>query len=156
MLASMPHPYTLGHAHTFIAESQAERQGAVFAITLAHSTEELIGVIGYGVPRRADKPRDEIDFGYWLGLEYWGNGYATEAGRAVVAHAFERGGIVAIDTDYLLVNPASGRILEKLGFEDLGQRTCHSCGSGETGRSRHMRLTRDAYRRLMFSKAGVK
>lgn len=146
MLASMPHPYSLSDAEDFLERLRSLPAGAAqFAITLKDTGDDLIGGIGYGLASRCDKPSDEIDFGYWLGLSYWGKGYASEAAHAVIAHAFEVSAIDRIDTDYLTSNPASGRILERVGFQDLGESECHSSGSGLTRPSRKMVLTRNRY-----------
>jgi RimJ/RimL family protein N-acetyltransferase len=146
MLGTMPHPYSLADARKFFAQVQKLPNNAgQFVIALKQNSERMIGSIGYGPATIEARCLDDIDFGYWLGVDYWGKGYALEATRAVIAHAFNTSGIEQIDTDYLTINPASGRILEKLGFVDAGERTCHSCGSGETKPSRHMRLTREQY-----------
>ena len=146
MLASMPHPYSLSDAEDFLERLRhLPANAAQFAITLKDAGDELIGGIGYGFTTRRDKPSDEVDFGYWLGLAYWGKGYAGEAAHAVIRHAFDVSSIDRIDTDYLTVNPASGRILERVGFQDQGESTCHSSGSGQTKPSRRMVLTRTRY-----------
>ena len=146
MLASMPHPYALSDAQEFLARVRdLPADAAQFAITLNSDADQPIGGIGYGLTGRVDKPCDEIDFGYWLGLAYWGQGYASEAAHAVIRHAFEVNTIDRIDTDYLTVNPASGRILERVGFVDQGESRCHSDGSGMTRPSRKMVLTRARY-----------
>ena len=146
MLASMPHPYSLSDAEDFLERLRnLPASAAQFATTLKGAGDELIGGIGYGLTRRQDKPSDEIDFGYWLGIDYWGKGYASEAAHAVVRHAFEVNSIDRIDTDYLATNPASGRILERVGFMDQGESTCHSSGSGLTKPSRKMVLTKTRY-----------
>ncbi|MGI9513031.1 MAG: GNAT family N-acetyltransferase [Anderseniella sp.] len=146
MLATMPHPYSLADAEDFL-ESVRElpANAANFAITLKDATDELIGGTGYGPARGPDKPANEIDFGYWLGLDYWGKGYASEAARAVLRHAFEVNTIERIDTEHLVINPGSGRVLAKCGFVDEGERTCFSQGSGETRPSRKMVLTKARY-----------
>ena len=147
MLASMPHPYSLSDAEDFLDAVRALPANAGnFAITLKDAPDELIGGIGYGPPaNRADKPSHEIDFGYWLGLDYWGKGYASEAAMTVIRHAFEISSIEQIDTEYLTINPASGRVLTKAGFVDKGERTCYSQGSGQTRPSRKMVLTKAHY-----------
>jgi len=146
MLASMPHPYSLSDAEDFLETVRGlPGHAAQFAITLKDNGDEMIGGIGYGLTTRNDKPSGEIDFGYWLGLAYWGKGYATEAAHAVIKHAFEVNSIDRIDTDYLTTNPASGRILERVGFLDQGEGTCHSSGSGLTKPVRKMVLTKTRY-----------
>lgn len=146
MLATMPHPYSLSDAEDFLdTVRKLPANAANFAVTLKDAPDELIGGTGYGPTNRADKPTHEIDFGYWLGLDYWGKGYATEAAKAVIRHAFEVNTIEQIDTEHLTVNPASGRVLAKAGFVDKGELTCYSQGSGETRPSRKMVLTKARY-----------
>jgi RimJ/RimL family protein N-acetyltransferase len=149
-LASMPYPFGLQDAQEFLGEVKIlPPQASCFAICQKENDGQLMGACGYGQARGRDKPAAEIDFGYWLGVDYWGRGYATEAARAVLAHAFHVSGIELIETDVLLTNPASFRILSRLGFECRGERTCHSRGSDETGTSMHMSLTRSRFLRAL-------
>jgi RimJ/RimL family protein N-acetyltransferase len=66
------------------------------------------------------RPRDQAarinSFGFHLRPEYWGRGYATEAGRAVIRHAFTNLSVRALFAGHHPANPASPRVLEKLGF----------------------------------------
>ena len=146
MLATMPHPYSLSDAEDFLEKLRTlPTNAAIFAVALKDAPDELIGGAGYGPADRADKPSHEIDFGYWLGLDYWGKGYATETARALIRHAFEVNTIERMDTSYLTINPASGRVLTKAGFVDKGETTCYSRGSGQTRPSRKMVLTKARY-----------
>jgi RimJ/RimL family protein N-acetyltransferase len=61
-------------------------------------------------------PWRDFELGYWLGEPYWGKGYATEAGRRVARFAFEELGATQLLSAYMHDNPASGRVLVKLGF----------------------------------------
>lgn len=141
-LATMPHPYDEKDALDFIARVRIAPSGAAcFAIVLkAEGT--LIGTCGYGpaLARPGDAP-PETDFGYWLGLDYWGKGYATEAARVVLAHAFERSGVAVIATDYQLGNDASRRVLVRLGFRLIGIRRRLSLGSGGDVETMQVELT---------------
>ena len=84
-----------------------------YAVTLA-STGELIGSIALRID--ADTTDDTVaDIGYWIGAPYWGNGYATEAGRAIIDRARELG-VSTIILKYFDGNDASRRVSEKLGF----------------------------------------
>jgi RimJ/RimL family protein N-acetyltransferase len=149
MLGTMPHPYTLDDAHEYIAACRKhDKHAARFAICETVRPKEVIGATGYGPATIVGKDPEEIDFGYWLGVEYWGQGFATEAARAARDHAFMLGGVEQIDTDYLTVNPGSGKVLVRLGFEQVAERTCHSRGSGERRPSIHVRLTRQSWQSL--------
>jgi RimJ/RimL family protein N-acetyltransferase len=60
---------------------------------------------------------DDVELGWMLTASAWGNGYATEAGQAARDEAFERIGLQAVIALHHPENPASGRIMEKLGME---------------------------------------
>jgi [ribosomal protein S5]-alanine N-acetyltransferase len=59
---------------------------------------------------------------YWMGVPYWGRGYATEAARELVRHVFEDLGLGRIYADHVARNPASGRVLQKVGMSYEGCR----------------------------------
>ncbi len=110
--ARIPHPYTPRDAAAFIAYAQAHR-GRVFLVTLPGDT--LLGCCGLGTWRN-----DGPEIGYWLGLPYWRRGYATEAARAVLDHAFGALGLAVVLGSARVSNQASRRVLEKCGFEWTG------------------------------------
>ena len=84
-----------------------------YAVTLA-STGELVGSIALRID--TDSPEASVaDIGYWIGAPYWGNGYATEAGHAIIERARELG-VSTIILKYFDGNSASRRVSEKLGF----------------------------------------
>ena len=84
-----------------------------YAVTLG-STGEIVGSIALRID--ADTTDDAVaDIGYWIGAPYWGNGYATEAGRAIIDRARELG-VKTIVLKYFDGNDASRRVSEKLGF----------------------------------------
>ena len=115
---SIPHPYPPGAAAAWIVSHPAlwaKRKSVAYAITL-QSTEELVGAISLVI--NMDHARAEI--GYWIGLEYWNQGYATEAGWLVVRFGFEELGLHRIEGHHLVRNPASGRVLTNLGMRHEG------------------------------------
>ena len=63
---------------------------------------------------------DAPEIGYWLGVPFWGNGYATEAARALIDHAFGDLGYAVLTAGARVSNPASRRVLEKCGFQWTG------------------------------------
>jgi len=85
------------------------------AITL-RSTGELAGAISLKIDRESDR----ADLGYWLGEPYWGQGYCTEAARAIVRHGFDVLGLNRIHAAHFARNPASGRVLQKAGMRQEG------------------------------------
>jgi RimJ/RimL family protein N-acetyltransferase len=111
--ARVPHPYGIDDAERFIAAINRQDGEATFAILRG---DVLIGASGVD-------PRDgAAEIGYWLGVAYWGQGYATEAVRAVVDHAFADLGHEALQAGARVSNPASRRVLEKCGFQWTGVR----------------------------------
>lgn len=114
----IPHPYPDGAAGAWIAThavSFAAGHGLTLAIIL-RERRDLIGAIGLEI--NPDQQRAEL--GYWIGRPYWNQGYATEAGRAVVAYGFDVLGLHRIYADHLTRNPASGRVMAKLGMRPEG------------------------------------
>ena len=76
---------------------------------------DVVGACGFDL-RRGTEP----EIGYWLGHAYWGQGYATEAVRALIDHAFETRDDTALQAGARVSNPASRRVLEKCGFQWSG------------------------------------
>ncbi|WP_299961751.1 GNAT family N-acetyltransferase [uncultured Roseobacter sp.] len=108
-LTRVPHPYTAEDARQFFARDTEEAQ--VYAITLS---DMAIG--GCSI---------EDELGYWLGMPYWGQGYATEATHALLVRHFEAG-VPDLKSGYVLGNFGSKRVLEKLGFVDTRVEKVHS------------------------------
>lgn len=115
-LASAPWPYDLAHAEAFVAR---EAKGPADTSLLVHrrtaGAPVLIGAIGL-----ARMPGGEVDLGYWIARAYWGRGYATEAGAAMLDIARSGLRLGRVTAGHFLDNPASGRVLEKLGFRATG------------------------------------
>jgi len=115
---SIPHPYPNDGAEQWIRQGlDAIERGemANFAITLKDAGT-LIGSIGLGV--KAEHERAEM--GYWIGKPYWGRGYATEAARAVLQFGFDVLNLNRIVAHHMIHNPASGRILTRIGMQREG------------------------------------
>jgi RimJ/RimL family protein N-acetyltransferase len=115
---SVPHPYPSGGAASWIATHPArwaERSDIVYAITLA-ATGELIGAMNLAIA----PAHSRAELGYWIGLPWWNNGYCTEAARAFVAFGFDTLGLHRIEARHFVRNPASGRVLVKLGMRFEG------------------------------------
>ncbi len=119
MTRSIPHPLTLTQAREWLTKmlaDMAEHKTAVFGVVL-ESTGELIGTIGLV---NIDQEHCCAEMGFWIGMEWWGQGYATEAARAVVRYGFEGLGLNRIHAHHMTKNPASGRVLEKAGLQREG------------------------------------
>ena len=110
--ARIPHPYKVKDAEGFIGTANKAGGEAVFLITLRDKT--VIGACGI-------VPQDQTaELGYWLGVPYWGKGYATEALHAVIDYAFGDLEHEALQAGARVTNPASRRVLEKCGFQWTG------------------------------------
>ena len=111
--ARIPHPYRSEDAEQFIAAVNKREGEACFVIMLECAP---IGVCS--VDLREDGP----EVGYWLGVPYWGRGFATEAVRALIDHAFGDLEHETLISGARVTNPASRRVLEKCGFQWTGVR----------------------------------
>ncbi len=115
-LARLPWPYGQRDAEAFL--EMERRAGDPTFLIFRHDggMTALIGGIGIDMDG-ANGP----ELGYWLTPSAWGQGYATEAGRAVVAIARETLRLPRLASGHFLDNPASGRVLAKLGFVPTGR-----------------------------------
>ncbi|MBB6371498.1 GNAT family N-acetyltransferase [Chryseobacterium shigense] len=113
LTSNIPHPYTIEHAEFWLKiskESFENNTGYTFAVR--NKEKQIIGAIGLH-----DRGDDKAELGYWLGKPFWNNGYITEASAALVAFGFKELQLNKIYATYFLHNPASGRIMEKIGME---------------------------------------
>jgi len=113
--ARIPHPYTAADAAGLLASINQTGGETVFAIELDGA---LIGMCGLE-PRR-----DGAELGYWLGVPFWGYGYATEAVRGLIDYAFAELGHEVLSSGARVSNPASRRVLEKCGFQWTAVQLC--------------------------------
>ena len=111
--ARIPHPYGVTDAEHFIAYANRRDGGPCFIMTL---DDTPIGACGL------DLSSDGAELGYWLGVPFWGRGFATEAARAVIDYAFGELGLEALHAGARVSNPASRRVLEKCAFQWTGVR----------------------------------
>lgn len=118
MTLLIPHPYVLRHAIDWIgthADMHAAGRSSQFAV-VDRGRGELVGAMGIDfMPRHA-----KAEIGYWIGRPFWGTGYATEAGRAVVRWAFEERGVERVESFCFTSNAASARVLRKIGLVEEG------------------------------------
>ena len=108
------HPYTDQDAQDFL-ELARELDKLWLAMTLRADGRQ-IGGIGL----RIEQPHRHAELGYWLGVSYWGHGYATEASREMLRYGFEDLGLQRIFATHFKHNPASGRVLKKIGMRYEG------------------------------------
>lgn len=123
---SIPHPYEDGVAEQFVEfthEALNRGRGLHLAITLKDASSNadgpvaedrgvLLGAIGLEVNQLSRW----AELGYWIGVPYWNNGYTTEAATALIAYGFGTLGLNRIQARHMLNNPASGRVMQKIGM----------------------------------------
>jgi [ribosomal protein S5]-alanine N-acetyltransferase len=121
----IPHPYTEQNAREFL-ELIRDPQRLWLAITLRDNGRQ-IGGIGLTI----DEQHRRAELGYWLGVEYWGRGYVVEAAREMVRYGFENRQLHRIFASHFKHNPASARVLKKLGMRYEGRQREHYCKWGQ-------------------------
>ena len=114
-LAQAPWPYSLADAEAFLARERGPRDASCLIFLRTTKAPRLIG--GIGIHRM---PTGEDELGYWIARSAWGQGFATEAGRAVVANARGSLRLKRLVAGHFLDNPGSARVLAKLGFQPTG------------------------------------
>ena len=122
--ATIPHPYPDGAAEAWIgthADRYARGAGVVFGIERLEDGA-LVGAIGLEI--NAEMQRAEL--GYWIGVPYWNQGYCTEAALAVVRFAFDVLGLRRVFAQHYGRNPASGRVMDKVGMRHEGTLRQHT------------------------------
>jgi RimJ/RimL family protein N-acetyltransferase len=134
-LAVVPWPYTLRDAEAFLASPRDPVLPSFLVFERTESAPRLIGSCGMG-----RRPSGAVEMGYWIARSHWGRGFATEACRALVDIARTLG-LHSLEGSHFIDNPASARVLDKLGFESLGIIAPRlSCARGEEVPARLMRL----------------
>ncbi len=106
-----PYPYTLSDARQWIEIATHQLPETNFAIA---SATEVIGGIGFTLQQ--DVYRRSAKIGYWLGEPFWRLGIAKAALQAVSEYAFNQHDLVRLDAHVFEWNPASARVLEKVGY----------------------------------------
>lgn len=116
---SIPHPFSEAQARSWIEKhtgGTSPAQSVIFALT-ARDHGRLIGAMGL---RDIDYEHRHAELGFWIAIDHWGHGYATEAARAVIGYGFEALDLNRIHAHHMARNPASGRVLEKAGLRREG------------------------------------
>jgi [ribosomal protein S5]-alanine N-acetyltransferase len=125
----IPHPYPDGEAERWISTHRASfdsGEAVHFAVELLE-TRELVG----GVTLAISRGDDRAHLTYWVGVPYWGRGYATEAAREAIRHAFEDLKLNRVHAAHFGSNPASGRVMQKVGMTREGVMREHHKKWGE-------------------------
>jgi ribosomal-protein-alanine N-acetyltransferase len=115
---SIPHPYTEVDAQSFLAhadENFRAGRSVSFAVTISPD-RELCGAVGLAIA----SSQERAELGYWIGVPYWGQGFATEAASAAMAFGFETLRLNRIYASHFAGNIASQRVLEKIGMRHEG------------------------------------
>src|SRR5712691_7426801 len=115
---NVPHPYEDGMAEQWIGTHQEkyERGELVNFAIVRRADNALMGAIGL----RINSQHAHAELGYLLGKPYWNASYCTEAAQAVVAYGFEVLRLHRIHASYMTRNPASGRVMQKIGMRYEG------------------------------------
>lgn len=125
----LPYPYNLNDALSWIErhyDNFIQDKSYEFAVT-DKETNEVYGAIALSNNKRFNQG----ELAYWIGEQYWGKGYATEAAKSVVQFAFEEKKIHKVFARYFSSNPASGKVIEKLGMEKEGVLKDHILKDGK-------------------------
>lgn len=113
LTSNIPYPYTREHAEFWLEMSRKsfeDNTGYTFAVR--NKEGNILGAIGLH-----DRDDDKAELGYWMGKPFWNKGYITEAASALIDFGFKELQLNKIYATYFLHNPASGRIMEKIGME---------------------------------------
>jgi RimJ/RimL family protein N-acetyltransferase len=139
-LASVPWPYRMRDAEAFLASPRDPVLTSLLIFERTAAAPQLVG--GCGLGRR---PSGAVEIGYWIAKHFWGRGLATEACSALINIAATLG-LASLEGSHFLDNPASARVLEKLGFEPVGIVAPRmSCARGAEVPARLMQLRLDAH-----------
>lgn len=119
----IPYPYEDAMAAAWIATHQAafaELHDATFAI-VSRADDSLLGAISL----MNIVTDHQAELGYWLGEPFWNQGFCSEAGIAVLRFAFTRLALHRVHATHMTKNPASGRVMTKIGMRHEGTRRQH-------------------------------
>ncbi len=125
----LPHPMDRQAAQDWIAQRHADSaagKAVTFAITPAES-EQVIGSIGMELATEHEQGR----LSYWLGVSFWNRGYCTEAVSALLDYGFRKLRLHRIYAPHFHTNPASGRVLQKVGMTHEGRLREHYLRFGQ-------------------------
>lgn len=134
-LAVVPWPYSLRDAEAFLASPRDPVLPALLIFERGDGAPQLVGSCGLG-----RRPSGAVEMGYWIARAYWDRGFATEACTALVDIARALG-LGQLEASHFIDNPASARVLDKLGFESTGLiAPRRNCARGTDVPARLMRL----------------
>jgi [ribosomal protein S5]-alanine N-acetyltransferase len=140
-LSRVPHPYREEQALEFLARVSEQRAaGTDYNFAIMRKVDgDYMG--GCGVHLRDGA----FEIGYWLGMPYWRQGYATEAARGLAAFAFRDLKATRLIAGWFHDNLASGHVLEKVGFVPDGAEQRDCLARGHAVYCHMVTLDRDTY-----------
>ena len=134
-LATAPWPYALKDAEAFLASPRDPVMPTFLITERTSGAPRIVGSCGLG-----RRPSGAVELGYWIARPHWGQGFATEASRALIDIARTLK-LPRLEGSHFIDNPASGRVLEKLGFVPTGLSAArYSCARGAEAVSKLYRL----------------
>jgi RimJ/RimL family protein N-acetyltransferase len=134
-LAKAPWPYRLRDAEAFLAQPRDPVLPSFLIFERTDGAPRIVGACGL-----SRRPSGLVELGYWIARPHWNRGFATEASSAVIAIA-RMLGLAQLEGSHFVDNPASGRVLEKLGFQPVGITAPRmSCARGSEAQARLCRL----------------
>lgn len=113
-LATAPWPYRMRDAEAYLASPRDPVLPSLLIFERGEGAPQLVGSCGLG-----RRPSGAVELGYWIARPFWGRGLATEAGIALIEIARALG-LRQLEGSHFIDNPASARVLEKLGFQSTG------------------------------------
>jgi len=111
----IPHPYPEGGAREYI-QSQMHRASngeAVAFVARQINGNTLVGAIALTI----NQEHARAEMGYWVGVPFWGQGFASEGAAAVLHYAFHALDLNRVFAHHMLSNAASGQVLLKNGMQ---------------------------------------
>lgn len=121
--AYIPHPYPDGGAEEWIGGHQeAFERGENLELAI---TRRMDGALVGAICLMLDLRHAHAELGYWVGVPYWGQGYCTEAAGALVGYGFRELGLNRVFAVHFSRNPASGRVMQKIGMTHEGRQRGH-------------------------------
>jgi RimJ/RimL family protein N-acetyltransferase len=140
MTSRIPYPYAMSDARAYFAlQERARSRGSAVSLAIARDGRLVGNISIFGMPFRSE-------LGYWLGRTHWGHGFATEAGGALLACAFDALKLPLVHCAAFLDNPASFRVQMKLGFRRIGFTVGRSLARGADVEHIHSILTPGRFR----------
>lgn len=134
-LATAPWPFRMRDAEAFLASPRDPVLPSLLVFERTGDAPQLVGSCGLG-----RRPSGAVEMGYWVARAHWGRGFATEACAALIDMA-QALSLPQLEGSHFIDNPASARVLEKLGFEPTGLVAPRmSCARGHEAPARLMRL----------------